>query len=143
MQNERDHAKDDYGKEKQEKEECKSELHSESKIVQDQKRTIHDLSVKLQAMEKRNYNQKGESACDSWSFYILVVVIIVIIIYYIYCKLYKYDYYSSYNYRRYRMKILYTCSWHLELYCASWLHDFLYCIQCVCLVSLTCKHYLL
>ena len=75
MQNERDHAKDDYGKEKQENDKCKSKLHSESKVVQDQKQTIHDLSVKLQAAEKRFHDQKKEESGYGGIIAIIIVVI--------------------------------------------------------------------
>ena len=64
MQNERDHAKDDYGKEKQENEKCRSKLHSESKMVQDQQRTINDLNVKFQNAEKRFHDQKKEESVN-------------------------------------------------------------------------------
>ena len=70
MQNERNRAKDNYGKEKQENEKCKSELGSESKLVQDKQQSIENLRALWQHAEKRS--QKEETCLPSWLLSVII-----------------------------------------------------------------------
>lgn len=69
MENERDLAKRNYGKEKQENEECKSKLSSETKRAS-------DLEKKLKTVEKRLLDQKEGSRSEGFvGFFVMVLLI--------------------------------------------------------------------